>query len=355
MLSACAGPGVKVQSFGQLSTGEEVRLFTLTNRSGACVSFTDYGLRIVSVKVPDRRGRLGDVVVGYGDVRTFETRDRFVGCILGRYANRLDSSAVTVEGVRYQLQANEKREGVPVQCHGGALGFDRFIWDSEILDGRSVRFHRLSPDGEMGYPGNLDCSVTYIWTEDNILRLEYEAVTDAPTVVNLSNHTYFNPRGAEGGEYVMSCTLWVDADSCIINNGRYIPESIIPVEGTPLDFREPRRMDSRIEKPLGEKVPIGSWLINGWDGSLKKVASLYDTHSGRIIEDWTTEPNMLTFAARSWTGTIHGKYGPLEKFSGMLFENLHPADSPHQSRFPSTVLLPGKTYHSVTEYRFRTD
>ena len=354
LFAGCSTAGLKVTAFGNLSTGENVMLYTITNSSGASVSVTDYGLRIVSVMVPDRNGRLEDVVVGYGDIGSFENKDRFVGCVLGRYANRLDSSAVSIDGKYWPLESNEFRDNVPVQLHGGPMGFDRFVWGADSLGYDAVRFHRVSPDGEMGFPGNMDCHVTYTWTEENTLRIEYEASTDAPTYVNLSNHTYFNPRGADG-EYVMSCILLVNADSCILNNGRYIPDRIIPVEGTPLDFREPRRMDSLIEQDLGYKVPVGSWLVKNWDGSLRKVASLKDPRSGRIIEDWTTEPNVLTFAARSWTGTIPGKYGPLEKFSGMLLENLHPADSPHQSRFPSTLLRPGEKYYSCTEYRFRTE
>lgn len=352
MSVGCSRASIRTSYFGTLSSGERATLFTLTNTSGASVSFTDYGLRIVSIMVPDLNGSLGDVVVGYGKLDDFETKDRFVGCVLGRYANRLDSASVVLDGQRYQLEANECREGVPVQCHGGSMGFDRFIWESEPCGATAVRFHRISPSLEEGYPGNLDCHVTYTWTEDNVLRIEYEACTDAVTVVNLSNHTYFNPRGAESCDYVMSCRLWVDADSCILNNGRYIPESIVPVEGTALDFRVERRMDQKAEMPLGSKIPVGSWLVRDWDGTLRKVASLYDSRCGRLIEDWTTEPNMLTFAARSWTGSVCGKYGPLEKYSGMLFENLHPADSPNQPRFPSTLLRPGEKYYSCTEYRF---
>lgn len=359
LMTGCSLVGVStgctVEDFGYLSDGTPTRLFTITNHSGASVSFTDYGLRIVSVMVPDRNGHFDDVVVGFGDVESFEKAgDRFVGCILGRYANRIAGSSFMLDGRRVELTSNECREGVPGQLHGGPEGFDCFVWETEAVTDSSVRFHRLSPDGEQGYPGSLDCHVTYTWTESDVLRLEYEAVTDKPTVVNLSNHTYFNPRGADG-EYIMSCTLWVDADSCILNNGRYVPERVVSVTGTAMDFRKPRRMDSMMDSELGLKVPVGSWLVNSWDGRLRKVADLYDRHTGRGIETWTMEPDILTFAARSWTGERIGKRGPLEKYSSMLFETLHPADSPNQPRFPSTVLNPGGKYYTCTEYRFYND
>ena len=153
---------------------------------------TDFGCRIVSICMPDRNGKIEDVVVGYGNVKSFEDGDRFFGCVIGRFGNRIDHSAFTLDGVRYELDANEEFDGVPVQCHGGTKGFDDYVWEGEALaeEGRvGVRFHRLSPDGEQGYPGNLDTYVTYWLTDDNVVRMEYDAETDKPTVVNLSNHT----------------------------------------------------------------------------------------------------------------------------------------------------------------------
>lgn len=360
LLNSCLGgfqsyhSNTSVQEFGNLSDGTPTKLYTIVNSHGASVSFTDYGLRITNLIVPDRNGNLDDVIVGFGDIKSFELAgDRFVGCVLGRYANRISGSSFNLCDEEYVLTPNEYRENIPNHLHGGEKGFDCFVWETESINDSSVCFHRLSPHGEQGYPGNLDCHITYTWTDDCVLRLEYEATTDNTTIVNLSNHTYFNPRGADG-EYIMSCLLWVDADSCILNNNRYIPEKVVPVEGTAMDFRTQRRMDSMMDSELGLRVPVGSWLINSWDGSLKKVADLFDKHTGRGIEIWTTEPNILTFAARSWSGKRIGKRGPLEKYSGMLFETLHPADSPNQSRFPSTTLHPGEKYYSCTEYKFYT-
>lgn len=351
--------GVDEAPFGSLSTGEEVTLYTVTNSNGAVLEVADYGARIVKICVPDRNGKFDDVVVGPGDLATFENGpERFYGCVIGRYGNRINHASFTLDGVTYQLEANEEFDGVPVLCHGGHNGYDRKMWDGEIVEeeGRSgVRFHRLSPDGEQGFPGNLDCYVTYWLTDDNTVRCEYEATTDAPTVVNLSNHTYLNLKGSTGG-YVMDHLLTVEADTAVQNNLQFCPDLLLPVENTPFDFRTPNRVDYRLDMPNRQlEIMHGMsacWVIRDWDGTLRKAADLYEPRSGRGVETWTTEPALLTFTGRSFTPRHIGKYGPIEKYGAMLLETIHFADSPNQPRFPSTVLRPGEKYHSVTEYRF---
>lgn len=356
-VSCARKPHVDVEDFGTLSTGAETRLFTMVNSCGNTLAVTDFGARMVSLCVPDRSGFSDDVIVGFDDLSSFEAGTgcyRFMGCVLGRYANRIKGPQITIDGESYTLECNECRQGIPVQLHGGAEGFDRHIWDAEILseDTRcGVRFTRLSPDGEAGFPGNLQCSVTYWWTDDNVCDIVYEAVTDRTTVVNLSNHTYFNMKGSKAG-YVMEHILMVDADSCIFNSRQFVPEQILAVGGTTLDFRVPRRMDSMLEKEYGQKVMVGSWIIRNWDGSLRKIADMYDPYGGRGVEIWSTEPNFITEAGRSFDGTVEGKHGPIEKFDGMILETLHMADSPNQARFPSTLLRPGEKYRSQTRYRF---
>ena len=356
-VSCARKPHVDVEDFGTLSTGAEARLFTLVNSGGNTLSVTDYGARIVSLCVPDRRGLTDDVTVGFDNLASFESGEgcyRFMGCVLGRYANRIKGPQIMIDGEPYALECNECRQGIPVQLHGGAEGFDRHVWDAEILseDTRcGVRFTRLSPDREAGFPGNLQCSVTYWWTDDNVCDIVYEAVTDRTTVVNLSNHTYFNMKGSKAG-YVMEHILMVDSDSCIFNSRQFVPEQILAVGGTPLDFRVPRRMDSMLEKEYGQKVMVGSWIIRNWDGSLRKIADMYDPYGGRGVEIWSTEPNFITEAGRSFDGIVEGKHGPIEKFDGMILETLHMADSPNQQRFPSTILRPGEKYYSETQYRF---
>ncbi len=358
LFSCSSKAGVTESDFGTLSTGEPVKLFTIVNHGGASMQLSDYGARIVSIRVPDRDGKLGDVVVGFGDLENFEHKDRFIGPVIGRYGNRIDNASFDLDGVHYELDANESFGGEPVQCHGGKLGFDRFVWESEIVtkdDRAGVRFHRLSPDGDQGYPGNMDAWVTYWLTDDNTVKAEYEAVTDKPTVVNLSNHTYFNLKGDEGC-YVMDHLLQVEADTCVQNNTHFCPDKLLPVEGSPFDFREPHRVDYRIDME-NEHLRImhgmsACWVLRGWDGTLRKAADLYDRKSGRGVETWTTEPTLLTFTGRSFNESYQGKYGPIEKFGGMLLETIHFPDSPNQPRFPSTVLRPGDRYYSTTEYRF---
>lgn len=321
---------------------------------------TDFGCRIVRICMPDRTRKVDDVVVGYGDLESFEKGDRFIGPVIGRFGNRIDHASFMLDGVKYEIDANESFDGEPVQCHGGRKGFDQYMWHGEPVrrEGMAgIRFHRLSPDGEQGYPGNLDAYVTYWLTNDNVVKLEYEATTDKPTVVNLSNHTYFNLRGSEGC-YVMEHLIQVEADTCVQNNTHFCPDRLLPVDGTPFDFRTSQRVDYRIDMP-NEQLRImrgmsACWAIRNWDGSCRKAADLYDAKSGRGLEVWTTEPALLTYTGRSFnaSGYPNGKYGSIEKFAGMLLETIHFPDSPNQSRFPSTVLRPGETYRSTTEYRF---
>lgn len=340
--------------------GEPVSLFHIKNESGAYMDVIDYGCRIVRIGVPDRKGKIDDVVVGVGSIEEFEAPGgRFYGPVIGRYANRIDNASIVIDSVKYYLTANENYDGIPVSCHGGIEGFDRMMWDAEsfVEDGRAgVRFRRLSPDGEQGFPGNCNCVVTYSLSDDNIVRFDYEAVTDKPTVVNLSNHTYFNLKGSQGG-YVMDHLLQVEADSAVQNNLHFCPELILPVQDSPFDFRTPHRVDYRLDMENRQLAIMhgmsACWQVRNWDGTLRKVADLYDRQSGRGIETWSTEPALLTYTGRNFDGeTTLGKYGPIEKYGGMLLETIHFADSPNQTRFPSTELRPSEVYRSTTEFRF---
>lgn len=355
-LISCSSPKIKCEHFGTLSDGREVKLYTLTNSRGGKMEICDYGARIVSIHMPDSEGVYDDVIVGCGSLEDFEKGpDRFIGCILGRYANRIDLSDTTL---KLPLSANETLDGKPVHLHGGKEGFDRKLWDAECCTNNhdvGVKLKYRSKDGEEGYPGTLICSVTYWLTPDNTCRIEYEAETDAPTIVNLSNHSYFNMKGHLAG-YVMDQTLQVEADSCIYNNLKYCPDSIRHVEGTPFDFRSAHRIDYRIDMPDKHLETMhgmsACWKLRNWDGTLRRACTLKDTLSGRGVEVWTTEPGLLTYTGRGFNGNVRGKYGPIPKFGGMVLETLHFANSPNNPRFPSTVLKPGEKYRSVTEFRF---
>lgn len=361
LLVACnKGLEVQTSSFGVLSTGEEVEYYHISNSNGAYLDVSNYGARIVKIGMPDRKGMVDDVVVGFGDLASFEKGDRFLGPIIGRYGNRINHAAFSIDGVEYKIDANETLAGEPVQCHGGTIGFDRFVWEATVVkeEGRAgVRFYRLSPDGEQGYPGNMQAYATYWLTEDNSVQLEYEATCDKATVVNLSNHTYFNLKGSTGG-YVMDHLFQVEADECVQNNLQYCPDLVLPVEGSPFDFRTPQRVDYRIDMPNDHLTIMhgmsACWVVRDYDGSLRKASDLYEPKSGRGVETWTTEPALLTYTGRGFSAEKYpnGKYGPIEKFGGMLLETIHFADSPNQDRFPSTILRPGQKYYSCTEYRF---
>ncbi|MCM1502689.1 MAG: sulfatase-like hydrolase/transferase [Bacteroidales bacterium] len=353
-------PYVRKSDYGRLASGEQAHLYRISNSHGASMEVTDYGCRIVSINMPDNKGIVGDVVVGYLDLDSFENGDRFIGPVIGRYGNRIDHASFSLDGVLYELDANEVLAGEKVQCHGGTDGFDRYVWDAEMITEKEragVRFHRVSPDGEQGYPGNLDTYVTYWLTEDNTVKLEYSATTDEPTVVNLSNHTYFNLSGGRGGN-VMSHLLTVQADSCVQNNLHYCPDLVLPVEGSPFDFREPHRMDYRIDMPNRHleimKGMSACWVLRDYDGSMREAANLYDGQTGRGIKVYTTEPALLTYTGRGFSEEKYpdGKYGPIGQFGGMLLETIHFPDSPNQPRFPSTVLRPGEKYYSTTEFHF---
>lgn len=355
-------PSVATVPFGRLSTGEEVTLYRLESGNGSLVDVIDYGCRIVRICVPDRNGSIDDVVPGYGRIEDFETgTERFFGCVIGRYGNRISEGRFTLDGKTIQLSRNEPfGENYRGHVHGGEMGFDRVIWKGEILremDRAGVRFSRLSPDGEEGYPGNLDCSVTYWWSRDNTLRIEYAATTDKPTVVNLSNHTFFNLKGSEGG-YVMDHVIRVESDAYLPNTDRFVPVGPAePVEGTPFDMRLPHRVDYAIDTPnehfrtmRGFSV---TWVLRSQTGELARAADLWEPRCGRGVETWTTEPGLLTYTGRAFSEKIIGKEGrPLEKFGGMLLETLHYPDSPNHPEYPSTALYPGQKYFSATEFRF---
>lgn len=346
-LALSCADNVSVTQFDPLADGTPTHIYRIENRSGASVELCDYGARIMKINVPDKNGVIADIVSGYGSIDSLQFgRERFSGPVIGRYANRIENASFEIDGTRYALDANELKAGVPVQCHGGTIGFDRHVWDAEVLR-NGVRFHFLSPDGDQGFPGNCDCYITYTWTADNVLRIEYDATTDRPTHISLSNHTYINLRGNEDGN-ILAHVLQVEADSACVMNSSEVPAEIVSVEGTPWDFREPCSIrDSH--NPRGASA---CWLVRDWDGSFKEIATLYEPECGRGVKVWSTEPCLLTWSGCTRSGDRAGKYSRWYSNYAMLLETIHVPDSPNQPRFPSTLLLPGEKYHTETEYRF---
>ncbi|MGV8093641.1 MAG: aldose epimerase family protein [Mangrovibacterium sp.] len=362
-INLCKRPSASITTrpFGTTLLGDSVTLYRLTNHSGAYMEVIDYGCRVLDINVPDRNGTLDDVVPGYGSLKDFELGDeRFFGALLGRYANRIADGRFMLDGNDYQLTCNEVIDGRPGHLHGGKRGFDRVMWHAEPYscgDTVGVRFSRLSPDEEEGYPGNLLCTVTYSWTPSNTWRIEYRATTDKPTIVNMSQHCYFNLKGRKGGT-VLEHYLMVDADSMTPNNHYYIPKGdIVSVEGTPFDFRTYRKFPQKVDESNEHmRIMKGfslNWVLNNQSGSLRRASVLYDPSSGRTMETWTTEPGLLVYTGRGLSEKIIGKGNkPINQYGGLIMETIHYPDTPNHPNFPPCVLRPDEQYYSVTEYRF---
>lgn len=350
---------ITTEFYGITREGDTVTQYTLTNASGAHIKVIDYGCRVTNIIVPDREGKMADVVLGYENLKDYETgNERFFGALLGRYANRIAGGEFMIDSVRYQLSCNESPNGHPGHLHGGTKGFDRVMWKAvtvERHDTLGIIFTRRSPDGEEGYPGNLDCKVTYLWTPDNTWRIEYEAVTDQPTIVNMSQHCYFNLRGYDGGS-VLNHIAQIDADSVTVNTPWYVPAAVESVTGSPLDFRTPHRFAERADRPNAHMKLMGgysaNWILRNYDGELRYAATVTEPQSGRRIETYTTEPGLLIYTGIGLSEKIVGKGGAQQKYGGLILETIHHPDTPHHPEFPSCVLRPHEKYKSVTEYRF---
>ena len=316
------------------------------------MSLCDYGARIVSIRVPDRNGLMGDVIVGPVDIGTFENADRFMGCTIGRYANRIEGPTVTIDGVDYQLETNETLDGVPVQCHSGVNGIDRFVWDGKAVSDSCVRFTRTSPDGEGGFPGNCNICVSFTLTGDNVCIVEYEATTDKPTFVNLSNHSYFNMRGSSC--YVMEQVLEVEADSCIRNNSRYCPDSVVSVEGTPFDFREEKPVGRDLHTVTPQLTMCGGYdhnfvLKNG--GRLRTFARLRSPETGIAMRSATDLPGVQLYSGNFVTGTGKGgrAYGANDAvcLESQFFPNALAVEG-----WDKPILRAGEKYDHTSVYAF---
>ena len=367
LAAACGGPGeeandglaakgVSVQEFGKIPTGEAVQLYTITNSGGMEARITNYGGIVVSLKTPDRNGALAEVTLGHDSLDGLVERNRYFGSIVGRYGNRIDNAQFTLGGQTYTLAANNG----PNHLHGGIKGFDKVAWKAEPIDtaqGAGVSLTYVSADGEEGYPGELNAKVVYLLTADNALRIDYEATTDKPTVVNLTNHAYFNLKDA-GASTILDHELTLNADRYTPVDATLIPTGeLAPVEGTPFDFRQPMAIGSRIDGDHEQlKFGLGydhNFVINRQAAGLALAATVYEPQTGRRMEVWTTEPGVQFYTGNFLDGTITGKGGVVyQRRSGLCLETQHFPDSPNKEQFPSVVLEPGETYRTTTEYRF---
>jgi len=346
--------------FGQLADGREARLYTLRTPAGFQADITDFAGIIVHLYAPDRHGNRGDVVLGVSSATEFEARAAGFNSIIGRYGNRIAGGKFSLDGRTYTLATNSTSGGVPVHLHGGKVGFNRKLWQATpaTRDGLpALRLRYVSPDGEEGYPGNLEVEVLYSVTKDNALRLDYTATTDRPTPINLTNHAYFNLKG-EGDGDILDHVLTLRAARYTPVTPALIPTGeLAPVAGTPFDFTHPVRIGARITEPhpqLGYGRGYDhNYVLDAQDGALALAATVHEPASGRVLEVLTTEPGVQFYTANHFNGRMSGKSGrPYPKHAGFCLETQHFPDSPNQPAFPSTILRPGRTFRSTTVYRF---
>jgi aldose 1-epimerase len=355
------GGGLSIQKapFGTTKGGQAVELYTLRNASGVTAKVMTYGAIILSLEVPDRDGRLVNVTANRETLEDYETRSACFGSLIGRYANRIARGQFTLDGHPIALARN----GGPHHIHGGNRGFDKRVWQAETTtesDAVALKLTYRSPDGEEGYPGTLDCVVRYELNNRNEWKMDYSARTDKPTVVNFSNHAYWNLAGAQSGT-VLEQELTVNADKYLAVDDTLIPTGgTLPVAGTPVDFREPHRIGERIGQ-IRERQFLGGYdhclVVNHLRaGDLTFGAKLKDPKSGRVMEVWTTEPGIQLYSANFPSGSIQGPHGyPYPEHAGLCLETQHYPDSPNHPEFPTTVLRPGETYHSTTVHKFSVE
>ena len=338
--------------------GRKVELFTLENKNGVEAKITTYGGIVVSLKVPDRAGKLADVALGFDKFEDYEKRNPFFGAITGRYANRIAKGKFTLDGKEYHLAVNNG----PNSLHGGKIGFDKKVWTAKKLyksHGVGLELSYTSPDGEEGYPGTLKCKVTYLLTNDNALEIDYSATTDKATVVNLTNHSYFNLAG-EGSGKITDHLIEVNADTFTPTDDGLIPTGErASVVGTPMDFTKMRRIGEHIDdnfKPLKQGLGYDHNYVLAGGSGLKLAARVKDPKSGRIMEVRTTEPAIQFYTSNHMSKMPGCKNGHTYDFRHALcLEAQHYPDSPNHPDFPSTVLRPGDTYQQTTIYKFSAE
>ncbi len=349
---------VKAEPFGSTPKGEKVTLYALTNRNGVTARIINYGAIVVSLRVPDSKGKLDDIVLGYDTLDDYIANNPYFGAIAGRYANRIALGQFVLDGVTYTLATNNG----PNHLHGGVRGFDKVIWQArpvEKADQAGVEFSYLSKDGEEGYPGNLRVIVTYWLTNADELRIEYEARTDKATPVNLTHHSYFNLAG-QGTGSILDHEMMINADQFTpVDDGLIPTGELRSVKGTPMDFRRPTAIGARINQEY-EQLQYGggydhNWVLNRGKKPLTLAARVSEPTTGRIMEVYTTEPGLQFYAGNFLDGSNIGKGGrPYTYRSGFCLEAQHFPDSPNKPSFPSTILKPGECYTQTTVYRFRT-
>ena len=346
------------QAFGKIQDGQTVDLYVLTNKQGMTAAISNFGATLVSLKVPDRDGKIADVVLGYDNPADYETGKAYFGGTIGRYGNRIAHGKFTLDGVTYSVPTNDGENSL----HGGVRGFNKRVWTAREVSssaGEALELTYLSKDGEEGYPGNLKVKVVYtVLADQNALKIEYTATTDKATVTNLTNHSYFNLAGQGNGnilqhQLTLFASQFTPVDATLIPTGK-----LEGVRGTPFDFLQATAIGARINQD-DQQLKFGKGYDHNWvldkssEGALSLAARAYDAQSGRILEVSTTEPGVQFYSGNFLDGTVHGKDGKVYGYrSAFCLETQHFPDSPNHANFPSTVLKPGQTLRSTSVYKF---
>ena len=348
---------IEKQPFGT-TDGKEISLYTLKNAAGMEVKISNYGGVITQIRVPDRNKKFDDVVLGFENLEGYENNTSYFGALIGRYGNRIGHGKFQLDGKMYQIPTNDG----PNALHGGTTGFNKRVWDAREInskEGPALELHYLSPDGEMGFPGNLNVTVRYTLEKKNALRLDYSATTDKDTVLNLTNHSYFNLAGAGSGT-ILKHMLTIKADSYTPVDDTLIPNGAIePVAGTPFDFRRATEIGSRINQS-DEQLKFGKGYDQNFvltlPGNLNEMAvKVEEPTSGRTLEVYTTQPGVQFYTGNFLDGKMSGIGGAFNYRTALCLETQHFPDSPNHVNFPSTELKPGVKFHSTTIYRFGTE
>lgn len=346
--------GLKKSNFQSVVNGDSTNLYVLTNANGLEVTLTNYGGRIVSVMVPDREGNMKDVVLGFDKIDDYVNVNNNFGATIGRYGNRIANGKITVEGVEYQLPKNNFGHTL----HGGPKGFDKKVFNAEQINDQTVVFTCLSKDGEANFPGNLDVKVTMTLTDDNAIDLQYEATTDKETVVNLTNHSYFNLSG-DGNNTILNDSLTIYADAFTPVDDTFMTTGeISPVEGTPMDFRTPAAIGARIDNYDYAQLKNGdgydhNWVLNTRGDVTQVAATVYSPATGIVLDVYTDEPGVQVYTGNFLDGTVTGKNGAVyAKRNAICLETQKYPDSPNKPDWPSPYLKPGEKYTSRCIYKF---
>jgi len=355
-MTAEAKPTVTKAAFGKTADGKAVEIYTLTNSRGVEAKIITYGGALVSLKVPDRSGKLGDVVLGFDSIGDYEKHTAYFGALIGRFGNRIAKGKFTLDGKEYTLAVNNGEN----HLHGGIKGFDKVVWTGRPFSdpaGANLELTYLSRDGEEGYPGNLSVMVTYTLTEKDELKIVYSASIDKATVLNLTHHSYFNLAGAGNGD-ILGTQLMINADRFTPTDNGSIPTGDLrAVKGTPFDFTKPTAIGARIDQN-DEQLKFGhgydhNWVLNKKGMELSLAATAYNPTTGRFMEVYTTEPGVQFYSGNFLDSSIKGKIGQdYPRRSGFCLETQHFPDSPNEPKFPSTVLKSGQKYLQTTIYKF---